>query len=138
MRDSAATDSLAPGEFATARPPGIGGCQTLEDTMGEHAGFHEPIEQVVAGGHGAPPGDRVLAWRNSRPSTGTTSVSTPPSDESLRVILAHNRDEEKEHAAMTLEWLRRHDPVWDDVLRTYLFTEADIIEVEQQAEGEAI
>ena len=31
-------------------------------------------------------------------------------DEELRTILAHNRDEEKEHAAMTLEWLRRHDP----------------------------
>jgi hypothetical protein len=31
-------------------------------------------------------------------------------DEALRAILAHNRDEEKEHAAMLLEWLRRHDP----------------------------
>ena len=56
-------------------------------------------------------------------------------DESLRAILAHNRDEEKEHAAMTLEWLRRNDPVWDRMLRTYLFTEAPITEVEKEAEA---
>ncbi|HEX8803031.1 MAG TPA: encapsulin-associated ferritin-like protein, partial [Acidimicrobiales bacterium] len=42
-------------------------------------------------------------------------------DASLRAILSHNRDEEKEHAAMTLEWLRRDDPTWDRILRTYLF-----------------
>lgn len=54
-------------------------------------------------------------------------------DESLKAILAHNRDEEKEHAAMTLEWLRRNDPVWDRMLRTYLFTEAPITEVEEEA-----
>src|SRR5262249_3308293 len=34
-------------------------------------------------------------------------------DEALRVILAHNRDEEKEHASMVLEWIRRHDPAFD-------------------------
>ena len=56
-------------------------------------------------------------------------------DESLRAILAHNRDEEKEHAAMTLEWLRRNDATWDRMLRTYLFTEAPITEVEQEAEA---
>ena len=44
------------------------------------------------------------------------------SDPELAAVLAHNRDEEKEHAAMTLEWLRRHDPVLDRHLRTYLFT----------------
>jgi ferritin-like protein len=56
-------------------------------------------------------------------------------DESLRAVLAHNRDEEKEHAAMTLEWLRRNDPKWDEVLRTYLFTELPIVEVEAEAES---
>ncbi len=56
------------------------------------------------------------------------------SDESLAAVLGHNRDEEKEHAAMTLEWLRRHDPVLDRHLRTYLFTEGSITEREQQAE----
>lgn len=50
------------------------------------------------------------------------------SDEDLRALLAHNRDEEKEHAAMALEWLRRRDPALDEQLRAYLFTEGPIAE----------
>ena len=57
------------------------------------------------------------------------------SDASLAAVLAHNRDEEKEHAAMTLEWLRRHDPVLDAHLRTYLFTTEPVTEIEAEAEG---
>ena len=45
-------------------------------------------------------------------------------------ILAHNRDEEKEHACMVLEWLRRRDPAFAGELRTYLFTEGGITELE--------
>ena len=48
-------------------------------------------------------------------------------DPELKAILAHNRDEEKEHAAMTLEWIRRHDPVLDKELREYLFKEGSIV-----------
>src|SRR5688572_19496707 len=55
-------------------------------------------------------------------------------DDELRAVLAHNRDEEKEHAAMTLEWLRRHDAVWDEQLRNYLFTQKPILEVEHAIE----
>jgi uncharacterized protein len=44
----------------------------------------------------------------------------------LAAILRHNRDDEKEHAAMVLEWLRRHDPALDACLRQYLFTEGAI------------
>jgi ferritin-like protein len=51
-------------------------------------------------------------------------------DQDLGAVLAHNRDEEKEHAAMTIEWLRRHDPVLDRHLRTYLFTSAPITQLE--------
>ncbi len=51
-------------------------------------------------------------------------------DEDLRAVLEHNRDEEKEHAAMTLEWLRRHDAALDRHLRTYLFTEGSITAIE--------
>jgi len=58
-------------------------------------------------------------------------------DEELRGILAHNRDEEKEHAAMVLEWLRRHDPKLDEHLRTYLFSEGSILGIEASAEGGA-
>lgn len=60
---------------------------------------------------------------------------TATDDESLAAILAHNRDEEKEHAAMAIEWLRRHDETFDAELRTYLFTEGPIVEVERQAMG---
>src|SRR3954467_15088972 len=54
-------------------------------------------------------------------------------DRELAGVLAHNRDEEKEHAVMTLEWLRRHDAALDDMMRTYLFTTGSIPEVEQEA-----
>ena len=55
-------------------------------------------------------------------------------DQELRSVLAHNRDEEIEHAAMTLEWLRRNMEVWDEQLKTYLFTTVPIIEAEEAAE----
>jgi ferritin-like protein len=55
-------------------------------------------------------------------------------DPELRTILAHNRDEEKEHAAMVLEWLRRHDATMDKQLRTYLFTTGPIGAREAQAQ----
>jgi hypothetical protein len=55
-------------------------------------------------------------------------------DEQLRRILSHNRDEEVEHAMMTLEYLRRVSPVFDKHMRTYLFTEGDILEIEEKAE----
>jgi ferritin-like protein len=54
-------------------------------------------------------------------------------DESLRAILEHNANEEKEHAAMLLEWLRRNDPVVDKQLRAYLFTKGDIHRIEEGA-----
>ena len=47
------------------------------------------------------------------------------------------RDEEKEHAVMTIEWLRRRDPVLDKHLRTYLFTAGSIIGIEHDAEAGA-
>ena len=59
-------------------------------------------------------------------------------DPDLASVLAHNRDEEKEHAAMTLEWLRRRDPVLDGHLRTYLFTEGSVLAIEDAAtEGDS-
>ncbi len=47
-------------------------------------------------------------------------------DAELAAVLRHNRDEEKEHAVMTLEWLRRVDPALDTMMRKYLFTEGSI------------
>lgn len=47
-------------------------------------------------------------------------------DPELRAVLAHNRDEEKEHAAMVLEWIRRRDSAFDSELREYLFTKSEL------------
>ncbi len=47
-------------------------------------------------------------------------------DPALTAILAHNRDEEKEHAAMILEWLRRTDSTVEKELKDYLFTDKTI------------
>jgi ferritin-like protein len=44
----------------------------------------------------------------------------------LKAILEHNRDEEKEHASMVLEWIRRQDPAFSRQLKNYLFTEKPI------------
>ena len=57
----------------------------------------------------------------------------------LRAILEHNRDEEKEHAAMALEWLRRNDPKLNEHLKTFLFTQGPITAIEKSmtAGGEA-
>jgi uncharacterized protein len=53
----------------------------------------------------------------------------------LRDVLQHNRDEEKEHAAMVLEWLRRNDAGFDKYLKTYLFSTGSIREAEAKAES---
>src|SRR5918994_8006429 len=53
-------------------------------------------------------------------------------DDELRAILEHNRDDEKEHTAMALEWLRRNDPALDEQLRKYLFTEGSITAKEEE------
>lgn len=47
-------------------------------------------------------------------------------DPALKAILKHNRDEEKEHAAMVLEWIRRNDPTFSKELKDYLFTDKTI------------
>lgn len=47
-------------------------------------------------------------------------------DDELRGILIHNRDEEKEHAAMVLEWIRRRDATFSEHLRNYLFTDRSL------------
>jgi hypothetical protein len=68
----------------------------------------------------------AVAWYHERADVTT--------DEQLKAVLLHNRDEEIEHAAMMLEWLRRRIPKFDEELRTYLFTTAPITEVEENAE----
>ena len=101
--------------------------------MASSAGLHEPADAMspaVIDRHRAivSLGEELEAidWYDQRVAA--------TDDGSLADVLAHNRDEEKEHAAMTLEWLRRHDSILDQHLRTYLFTQAPITEVEHIAE----
>jgi hypothetical protein len=65
---------------------------------------------------------------------GSSWPVTKATAEALKAVLRHNRDEEKEHAAMVLEWLRRQDPVLDQQLRHYLFKDGDIMAVEAAVE----
>ena len=67
----------------------------------------------------------AVDWYNQRAEQTT--------DKQLKKILEHNRDEEIEHAVMALEWLRRCTPKFDEHMKTYLFTEGDILEIEEEA-----
>ncbi len=101
--------------------------------MAQSAGLHEPEGRLTPGTIDR---HRALAsiqeeleavdWYDQRVDA--------TDDADLGAILGHNRDEEKEHAVMTLEWLRRHDPVLDQHMRTYLFTVDPVTEIEHQGE----
>jgi ferritin-like protein len=88
-------------------------------------GYHEPIEELsdeTRDMHRAiislMEELEAVDWYNQRVDACK--------DPELAAILEHNRDEEKEHAAMVLEWIRRRDPSFDEELRDYLFTEKEI------------
>jgi ferritin-like protein len=88
-------------------------------------GYHEPIEELSAETRDMHRAITSLMeeleaidWYNQR--------ITACKDGELRAILVHNRDEEKEHAAMVLEWIRRRDPVFSKELKDYLFTDKPI------------
>ncbi len=88
-------------------------------------GYHEPIEALSGATRDMHRAITSLMeeleaidWYNQR----VDACSNPE----LKAILAHNRDEEKEHAAMVLEWIRRQDPTFDKELKDYLFTDKDI------------
>ena len=78
-----------------------------KDTISMHQAIASLIEELEA-----------VDWYNQRVDACK--------DKELKAILAHNRDEEKEHAAMVLEWIRRRDPRFDSELRDYLFTDKPI------------
>jgi ferritin-like protein len=84
-------------------------------------GYHEPIEELsdqTRDMHKAIVSLmeelEAIDWYNQRVDACK--------DEELKAILAHNRDEEKEHAAMVMEWIRRRDPVFSAEMKEYLFT----------------
>ena len=55
------------------------------------------------------------------------------SDPQLKGVLLHNKNEEIEHAAMVMEWIRRHNDHFNEMMRTYLFTEPPITAIEKGA-----
>jgi hypothetical protein len=59
-------------------------------------------------------------------------------DEALKGLLLHNMREEMEHASMLLEYVRRTDSDFDRLLRTYLFTQKPILEIEDEATGKEV
>lgn len=88
-------------------------------------GYHEPIDEIsneTRDMHRAITSLmeelEAVDWYNQRVDACK--------DEELKAILEHNRDEEKEHAAMVLEWIRRKDPRFDKELNDYLFTDKPI------------
>ena len=88
-------------------------------------GYHEPVEELSAETRDMHRAIislmeelEAVDWYNQRVDACK--------DKELASILAHNRDEEKEHAAMVLEWIRRRDPRFDKELKDYLFTTEEI------------
>jgi ferritin-like protein len=91
-------------------------------------GLHEPasqLDEAVVDHHRAMTSLceelEAIDWYDQR--------AKATSDPSLAAVLTYNRDDEKEHAAMLLEWLRRRDPVLDANLGQFLFTSPPIPEV---------
>jgi ferritin-like protein len=89
--------------------------QLQQSTIDEHRALVSIMEELEA-----------VDWYHQR--------ADATNDAELTAVLTHNRDEEKEHAVMTLEWLRRRDPVLDGHMRTYLFTDGSIVAEEHEAE----
>jgi ferritin-like protein len=83
-----------------------------EKVRDQHRALKSLVEEVEA-----------IDWYNQRIAV--------TSDGDLRDALAHNRDEEIEHAAMMLEWLRRNMDGWEDELRTYLFSDGPLAHHEE-------
>ena len=88
-------------------------------------GYHEPIDELTAETRDMHRAITSLMeeleavdWYNQRVDACQ--------DKELKGILAHNRDEEKEHAAMALEWIRRRDPTFDKELKEFLFNDKPI------------
>jgi len=96
----------------------------LKTKGGTHGrrGYHEPVNELSAGTRDFHRALQSLMeeleaidWYNQRVDVCK--------DIELKNILIHNRDEEVEHAAMMIEWLRRQDSVFDKELKDYLFTD---------------
>ncbi|MGC8538763.1 MAG: ferritin [Candidatus Micrarchaeia archaeon] len=64
---------------------------------------------------------QAMMWYDERVSASK--------DKGLKAVLAHNRDDEKEHATLLLEWLRRHDAPLDKELKEIIFKNKELSEL---------
>jgi len=87
-----------------------------DETRDMHRAIQSLMEELEA-----------VDWYNQRADACT--------DPGLKAILDHNRDEEKEHAAMLLEWIRRQDATFSKELKDYLFTDKPITKLESGHKG---
>src|SRR6056297_1657180 len=93
-----------------------------EDNLPEEAKeYHRIIKSVIEE-------LEAIDWYNQR--------AAATSDPTVKAIVEHNRDEEIEHACMGLEWLRRRNPVWDENMREFFFTQGDITTLEESGSEE--
>ncbi|MDX1454496.1 MAG: ferritin-like domain-containing protein [Gammaproteobacteria bacterium] len=95
-----------------------------------HEGYHEPVEELS---------DETRDFHRAIESLMEELEAVDwyqqridaCKDKELAAILAHNRDEEIEHAAMVLEWIRRRNGRFDKELKDYLFTDKPIVDLEK-------
>lgn len=90
-------------------------------------GYHEPVDELSA-----PTRDMHRALVSLMEELEAIDCYNQRADvcadSGLRSIIEHNRDEEKEHAAMLIEWVRRNDPKFSKELNSYLFTDQAIVD----------
>lgn len=98
-------------------------------------GYHEPVEELSDATRDMHRAIESLMeefeavdWYNQRVDACK--------DKALKAILEHNRDEEKEHAAMVLEWIRRKDSKMDEFLKEFLFKMGSITHAEEEGKAE--
>lgn len=96
--------------------------------------YHEPVEELSSKTRDVAKAldslkeeVEAINWYHQRVDTCN--------DPELKKVLEHNRDEEIEHAVMTIEWLRRNMAGWDEELNTYIFGKGDITMLEEKAEN---
>jgi hypothetical protein len=119
------------------RPPGTlqGAAENAKERTVASEGLHEPrelLDEATVDHHRAMTSLceelEAIDWYDQRVKA--------TADDSLAAVLAYNRDDEKEHAAMALEWLRRRDAALDANLRKFLFTTGPITEIGETSDGE--
>jgi ferritin-like protein len=91
--------------------------QLTERTIDVHRAVVSLIEELEA-----------VDWYNQR--------AEACKDPQLQAVLRHNRDEEIEHASMTLEWIRRNVPKFAAALKLFLFTSGEITAIEDDTKEE--